>query len=53
MKRNITKDEREIKPKETQVVHNAVAHNSLTNAQAANHASQPTTPSLCTEHAVL
>ena len=53
MKGNITEKEREIKPKKRQVMHNAIAHHPLTDAQAAIGPSQPTPPSLYTEHDVL
>ena len=53
MKSNITKRERETKPKKRQVMHNAIAHHPLTDVQAAIRPSWPTPPSLYTEHDVL
>ena len=42
-----------ITPKKRQVMHNAIAHHTLTDARAAICPSWPTPPSLYTEHDVL
>ena len=50
MKRKITK--KEMTPKKRQVMHNAIAHHPLTDAQAAIRPSRPTPPCLYTGHDV-
>ena len=52
MKRKITKKEGG-EGKKNPVMHNAIAHHPLTNAQAEIHPSQPTPPCLYTGHYIL
>ena len=52
MKRNITKKRREEGKGKKTVMHNAMAHHPLTDAQAAIHPSWPTPPCLYTGHDV-
>ena len=52
MKRNITKKEEEKKGKKIPVMHKAIAHHPLTDAQAVIRASRPTPPLLYTGHDV-